>query len=83
MGYVACLMRSEDRKGEIVLSRRKVDLRLLLEQMQQERAVLESLDWLAAHLVLEESRQRVWEIRRELLALMLQDLELKEGVFER
>ena len=51
--------------------------RFLIEELQQTKAVIENLDFLASRAERESDRKKLWKIRTELLEIFERDLELK------
>jgi len=65
-------MRADDRK--------EVPIMILLEELRWQKALLGIIDNLAPRLVFQPDRERLWEIREEVLGIIARDLNLKRGV---
>jgi len=64
------------------MEKKKVELPILvlLEQMRWQRTIIGALDTLTPRLAYEPDRDRMFQIREELLAIFVRDLNLKKGV---
>ena len=60
--------------------KKRIPARLLLEQLRRQRRLIEDLDFAAAQCLLLEDRQAIWNMRTELLKILMKDLSLKKGV---
>ena len=62
------------------MTKREVSVRFLINQLKEQRKVLDYIDWIAAETSIREDQHRLWAIRIELVKIFERDISLKKGI---
>ena len=62
------------------MTRREVSVRFLVNQLKEQRKVLDFLDWITSDTTSKSDRHRLWAIRTELVQIFERDISSKKGV---